>query len=183
MGEPCVKKSFPTHEAVVLTGFSKYMLDYLAREQIFVASLPPAGERRRGKRREYSYEDLILLRALHAICVGRGKVRNLKSALAAFRRDFGQIAPGQKIARHLVVQGDELCVVTETGTLRQLRNGQMTLSLVVNLSEVRDEIDSQIDYDTETKCFALKSKAAVAAEAERAKNWQPIAQRRLVATG
>lgn len=183
MKKQSIKKSFVIHEAAVLTGFSKYMLDYLAREKIFEASLPPIEERRRGKRREYNYEDVVLLRALRAICNGRGKIRNLKQALVAFRREFGQISPGQKIGRHLVVQGDELCVVTANGTMRQLRDGQMTLSLVVGLAEVRDEIDSQIDYDADTKSFTLKSKTAAAAEAEKAKIWHPIAQRRLASAG
>lgn len=183
MNRQSVKKSFVIHEVVVLTGFSKYMLDYLAREQIFEASLPPVEERRRGKRREYSYEDVVLLRALHAICVGRGKIRNLKSALVAFRREFGQISPKQRIARHLVVQGDELCVVTANGTMRQLRDGQMTLSLVIDLAEVRGEIDSQIDYDADTESFTLKSKIAAKAEAEKAKIWHPIARRRLATAG
>lgn len=183
MSRRSVKKSFAIHEVVVLTGFSKYMLDYLAREQIFEASLPPIEERRRGKRREYSYEDLVLLRALHAICAGRGKIRNLKSALVAFRKEFGQISPKQRIARHLVVQGDELCVVTANGTMRQLRDGQMTLSLVIDLAEVREEIDSLVDYDAITESFTLKSKAAAAAEAEKAKIWHPIAQRRLAIAG
>jgi len=183
MSKQSVKKSFAIHEVVVLTGFSKYMLDYLAREKIFEASLPPIDERRRGKRREYSYEDLVLLRALRAICVGRGKIRNLKTALVAFRKEFGQISPRQRIARHLVVQGDELCVVTANGAMRQLRDGQLTLSLVVDLAEVRDEIDSQIDYDTDTESFTLKSKTAAAAEAERARIWHPIAQRRLASAG
>jgi hypothetical protein len=183
MNRGSVKKSFLIHEAVVLTGFSKYMLDYLARENIFEASLPPIEERRRGKRREYSYEDLVLLRALHAICAGRGKIRNLKSALVAFREEFGRISPGQRIARHLVVQGNELCVVTANGTMRQLRDGQMTLSLVVDLGEVRDEIDRQIDYDADAESFTLKSETAAAAEAEKAKIWRPIAQRRLASAG
>jgi len=59
----------------------------------------------------------------------------------------------------------------------------MTLSLVIDLAEVRDEIDSQVDYDARTESFTLKSKTAAAAKAEKAKIWEPIAQRRLATVG
>ena len=71
MANSTVKRTFFTHEAVVLTGFSKYMLDYLAREDIF----RPSGRKEgiSGSKREYSFEDVVLLRALKTICAGKGK--------------------------------------------------------------------------------------------------------------
>jgi hypothetical protein len=179
MNSQSVKTFFAIHEVVVLTGFSKYMLDYLARDGIFEPSLPPPEERRRGVRRKYSYQDVVLLRALYSICDGSGKIRHLKEALTAFRKAFGHITPEHEIAKHLVVQGSELCVTDERGTIKQLRDGQLTLTLVVGLSEARDEIATKMRYSPNSGGYKLTPKIAAAAAAERQKVWQPIKGRRL----
>lgn len=182
MNQPTsVKFSFVIHEVIVLTGFSKYMLDYLSREDIFKPVEPEAG--RRGLKRQYSYQDVVLLRALHVICTGRGKIRNLREALVAFRQEFGRITPGQRIDRQLVVQGNELCVVSEADSPRQLRNGQLTLSLVVDLEVVSSEINSKVEFDADKGAFALKGEFAAMAEEERLRLWHPIKARRLAASG
>lgn len=179
MKEKKVKTSFPGHEVVVLTGFSKYMLDYLARDGIFEPSLPPPEERRRGARRSYSYQDLVLLRALKAVCDGGGKIRHLKASLTAFRKEFGHITPKHDIARHLVVQGNELCVSDGQGTVKQLRNGQLTLALVVDLVEAKNEITSKVKYHPASGGYSLNPEVSQAAYAEKQKIWQPIKERRL----
>src|SRR5690242_3896152 len=89
------KTHFFTHEVIVLTGFSKYMLDYLVREEIFVPSL--GSQRIKGLKRRYTYQDVVLLRTLHEICVRKGKISHLRDALNRFRREFGSLLPGQRV--------------------------------------------------------------------------------------
>jgi hypothetical protein len=178
MNHKSVKTSFATHEVVVLTGFSKHMLDYLARDEIFVPSLSPCDERDRGKRRAYSYQDVVLLRALKKVCEGRGKIRYLKAALAAFQKEYGPITPATKIERHLVLQGNELCVTDDQGAIRQLRDGQLTLSLIVGFVDARDDIGAKLNYDHLSGGFELLPEIERAARIERDKNWLPIKARR-----
>lgn len=171
-----VKSSFALHEVVVLTGFTKNMLDYLAREDIFA---PNRNESEgRGKRRLYSYEDVVLLRALHAICRGRGKIRFLKRSLATFRSETGPIAPGQRIDQLLVVEGDKLCVRDPSSNLRELATGQLAFSFVVDLLEVTAAIAGCLDIDSQSGIAKLNTVAALHAERVRQGAWGPIKARR-----
>src|SRR5262245_27260453 len=133
-----VKKDFAIHEVVVLTGFSKHMLDYLVREEIFLPRIQTP--RVRGVRRRYAYEDVVLLRALKAICVGKGKIRHLRDALRQFRDEFGALRPGQRVDKTLFVQGNELSVYDDLDRNRQLRTGQMTFAFVADLALISREL-------------------------------------------
>lgn len=171
-----VKTHFAIHEVVVITGFTKYMLDYLAREEIFAPSVKAQGGR--GLKRCYTYEDLVILRVLHRICASNGKIRHLKEALLKFRREFGPVKPGQKLDQHLFVQGKELCTFTRTEGGRQIRSGQMTFSFVIDLSIVTKEIAECVVVKPRTKGFVLTAKVAERAEAERQRIWAPVKERR-----
>jgi hypothetical protein len=152
------------------------MLDYLAREEIFRPSDDEG--RLRGRRRRYSYEDLVLLRALHTICAGKGKIRHLKESLAALRAEVGHLTPGQRLDRLLFVEGDELCLRTGDDGGRQLRTGQLTLTLVVDLRAVSTLLAGAISTDKKSGVVSLKPEAAARAEMERQRSWAPIKARR-----
>jgi hypothetical protein len=171
-----VKSSFGIHEVVVLSGFSKHMLDYLRRDNIFGPSKGP--REGRGRKREYTFEDVVLLRALHGICEGKGRIRHLRAALAAFRAEFGPLRPGQRVTQHLVVQGDQLCVRTNAG-LRELRNGQMTLGFVVDLAAVTAELSKCVDV-TADGSFRLQADVARKAEEVRRTAWAATRARRVL---
>jgi hypothetical protein len=174
-----VKGDFSVHEAVVLTGFSKYMLDYLAREEIF----EPTGReiRRRGIRRVYSFDDVVLLRALFAICNGKGKIRHLKASLRRFREEFGSITAAQRLERCLFVHGDELCVRSNEQVARQLSTGQMLFSFVVDLASIEKEVSNNVVIDSSMRKTCLVPRMALRAEQERQRHWEAIRLRRLKA--
>lgn len=174
-----VKTTFSVHEVAHLTGFSKYMLDYLERDEIFVASVPR--EASQGRRREYTYADVVLLRGLHTICKGRGRVRFLREGLQRFREEFGPLSPGSRVDKKLFVLGDRLHVMTEEEGGRALQDGQLTLTLVVDLPKLSGEIASQILPGPVPESFELTPEAKAGAEAVRQKVWSPIRDRRSAA--
>lgn len=180
MSAASVKSTFKIHEAVVLTGFTKHMLDYLAREDIFRPN-HEEGKGARGKRRYYSYEDVVLLRALHGICASKGKIRHLKASLAVLRREIGPLKPRQRLDQLLFVEGDELCLRTGGEGGRQIRTGQLTLALVVDLRAVTGHLADTIQMDEISGVVSLKPKAAEMAELERQRIWRPIKARRVAA--
>jgi hypothetical protein len=174
---PPVKSTFLVHEVVALSGFTKHMLDYLAREDIFA----PSEGGGRGRARHYSYADVVLLRALNSICVGKGKIRHLRAALAKFRAEIGPMRPGQRLDKQLFVQGDELCFVSAAEGSRQLRTGQMTFSFVVDMSAVSQGVADGVVPVPGTLDFALTEEAAAKAESERQKVWLALRTKRAVA--
>jgi hypothetical protein len=175
MSNSQVKKFFTVHEVVVLTKFSTHMLSYLAREEILAPSL---GGKRRGVRRQYAYEDVVLLRALYSICAGKGKIRHLKTALAKLRADIGSIRPGTQLEELLFVEGDELCLRTGADVGRQLRNGQHTFSFIVDLKHASASVADAISVNTKSGAFSLKPRVAAKAESERQRSWSLIRNRR-----
>jgi hypothetical protein len=173
-----VKSFFVIHEVVVLTGFTKHMLDYLAREDIFrPSSKVEAG---RGKRRRYTYEDVVLLRALNSICAGKGKIRHLKAALLSFRKEFGPVAPGQRLEKQLFVVGDELCTYTGAEGGRQLRSGQLTLGFFVDLAVISQGVADCVEVQPGSNVFKLTQDAAREAEEVRQGIWAPMKAKRAV---
>lgn len=174
-----VKTTFSIHEVVHLTGFSKYMLDYLDRDEIFVASIPRANVR--GLKRQYSYADVVLLKGLHAICQGRGKVRFLKEDLRRFRDEFGPLSPGTRVDKKLFVLGDRLHVMTDEEGGRALLDGQLMLTLVVDLPALSGEIACQILPGPVPESFELTPEAEIAAEVVRQQILAPIRERRAAA--
>lgn len=176
MSTGSVKRTFLTHEVVVLTGFSKYMLDYLAHEDIF----RPTGrsELASGKARTYSFEDVVLLRALKTICVGKGKIRHFSQSLKNYRSTFGPFEHGQSVERFLVVQGNRLCAYDGGEGAIDLITGQRTLSFVVDLGAVMRSVSRQVVFDKRTNELRLTKAAKLKADAERERAWAPIRERR-----
>lgn len=176
MVDSTVKRTFFTHEAVVLTGFSKYMLDYLAREDIF----RPSGRNESipGSKRNYTYEDVVLLRALKTICTGKGKIRHFTQSLKSYRRKFGPLQPGQRIEKFLVVQGNRLCAYDSGDSPIDLITGQRTLSFIVDLGMVVRDLEQHVVLDRTTNAFKLTKTAKLKADAEKERNWETIRARR-----
>ena len=166
---------FRLHEAAALSGFSKYMLDYLAREDIF---RPEAGVGGRGVARKYSFADIVVLRALRQICKDRGRVRHLRSALGVFRDEFGPIEVGQRIDQLLFVQGGELCLRTADQADRELRTGQLAFSFVVDLDQLAKEVAASLIIDVKTNLVRLEPGKAEEAEGIRQKVWAAVRQKR-----
>lgn len=176
MDNSVIKHTFFTHEAVVLTGFSKYMLDYLAREDIFRPSGRKDGVP--GSKRKYSFEDVVLLRALKTICAGKGKISHFTKSLKSYRRTFGPLLLGQKIEEFLVVQGNRLCAYDGGEGTIDLITGQRTLSFVVDLGMVVRDVERHVVLDPRTNALRLTKAAKLKADAERERNWAPIRARR-----
>jgi hypothetical protein len=170
-----VKAHFDVHEVVALTGFSKHMLDYLSREDIFVAT--GHLERVRGRKRRYSYDDVVLLRALKLICSSKGKVRHLRESLRKFRSEFGPIEPGQQLSRTLFLDRNKLAVYSYGEAARQLTSGQHIFSFVADLSVITREVSNAVVID-DAGLFRLTPAMARKAEQERQRIWQPIQARR-----
>jgi hypothetical protein len=172
-----VKASFAIHEVVVLTGFSKYMLDYLARERIFCPTPHQNEASGRGRRRAYSFSDVVLLKALRSICVANGRIRHLRDALQALRDEIGPLSPERRLDKMLFVEGAELCVRSGAEVGKQLRTGQLTFGFVVDLGALVREIGDAVicDHAGHVKLGTL---ASTAAEAVRQSHWEPIRARR-----
>lgn len=156
-----------------MTGFSKHMLDYLEREQIYVSSGNPT--KGRGNRRLYNYADIVLLRALKTICDDVGKIRHLKMSLDAFKQRYGGLQPGMSPGAFLIARRGKLYV--KNGSLvEETVTGQQAFSFVVDMSAVTKSLESK--FSNLEISFNLKNNVLRQAEEIRQRHWAPIQQRR-----
>ncbi|MEQ9303035.1 MAG: MerR family transcriptional regulator, partial [Marinoscillum sp.] len=98
---------FSSKEAIVLSGLSRTMLDYLVRSKLHV----PTGEKhcgRRGARRCYSFGDIVTLRALASLLNAGVSVMNLKRALKKLSSAHKEIEPGKLPGKYLVTDGKDI---------------------------------------------------------------------------
>lgn len=170
MAKPVAKSYFTTFEVVVLTGFTKYMLDYLERDKVFVRGEDSATGRR-GRARRYSFTDVVWLRALHTICSEMGRIRHLRGALARLRDRHGPIQPGTSVSKRLFVHGNEIFSVSESKAIERLRDGQLAFSFVVDLGRITEEIGSKVLVELDTGRFVVSPKVARIAKAHRRRHW------------
>ena len=164
-----VRSYFLIHEVEHFTGFSKYMLDYLVRDEIFQPSLSTTD--RRGVTRRYSYADVVLLRALSNICQAKGKICHLRESLLQLRMTIGPLKPATSLKQLLFVEGNELCLRTSAESALVLRSGQMLLAAVVDLREVSEGVANGIVVESEDR-FRLTAEAEESAERIRQRHWQ-----------
>jgi len=167
-----IKFHFLIHEVCALTGFSKYMLDYLAREKIYVAG--DSSKNGRGVRRQYTYVDLVLLRALKAICDGSGKIRHLTQCLSHYRERYGEITPETQLNDVFVSYGGQLFVRDETGQATDALTGQMVFAFHVDLALVTKALAEQLEVDPETKSLSLTKEAQDRADGIRDEIWARV---------
>src|SRR5713226_1343969 len=78
-----VKKKFPVAEVHQLTGLKPRMLDYLYRAGVLIPTLDPSPGR--GRDRFYSFNDVVIGRALSDLLRCGISVSKLKKALAKLR--------------------------------------------------------------------------------------------------
>ena len=164
-----LKDYFTIHEAAELSRFSKYMLDYLVRDEIFLPEIVRT-QPNFGVRRLYSYGDVVLLRALRSIC-DQGKIRHLKDALLKFRLANGPICPGARLDQYLAVENNELCVYTPDEGAMELRSGQFTFGFVVDLKEVSAHIADAVVVDASDR-FRLRDELFQLVETKRQEAWK-----------
>jgi DNA-binding transcriptional MerR regulator len=136
---------FSAKKAVSLCGFgSVAMLDYLQRTGIFI----PAGSRKkqRGKRRTYTFRDLLVLKAIKRLLDSGASVANLKASLEEFQKrkwtaDASSLEDKDGVIRYLIVSADSIFLKKDANTLIDLSHkGQLTFSFIVDLDNLHSEL-------------------------------------------
>ena len=134
---------FTARQARSLAGFRNvYMIDYLARSGVVRPSV--AANPGRGRRRLYSFADVVLLRALNRLLERGIPVRGLKNAQATYKRLHKDVKAGQLPARYLITDGDRVLYIESPSQIVDLTNdGQLAFAFVVDMLPINDEVLTQ----------------------------------------
>jgi DNA-binding transcriptional MerR regulator len=115
------------------------MVDYLCRHGIIVPSGPR--KRGRGRPREYTFGDVVMLRSVAALLRAGVSVARLRDSLVALRRRHPEITPHTIPARYLVTDGEAVYFSSGKEPLETLdRAGQFTFGFVLEVRRVRAEV-------------------------------------------
>lgn len=140
------KEHFSVGDASKLSGVTVTMIDYVEK----LESLMPSGPKTRckGVEREYSFADVVMLRALRRMLDAGLSVKKLKSALAELnvRRT---LTPDALPADLLLTDGKEVYFKHSKDVLEQINNRQFAFAFVIEMSRLRREVTKQLDIKRE----------------------------------
>jgi DNA-binding transcriptional MerR regulator len=155
--KPVVKKKFSVAEVHQLTGFKPRMLDYLYRAGVLIPTLDPSPGR--GRDRFYSFNDVVIGRALNDLLRCGISVSKLKKALAKLRSDPA-ITPDYLPGKYLVTDGTEVFFTNRKDVFVNLnKDGQLAFAFIFGARRLRDEVLE--------KCAAMVATAAAPRRAAR----------------
>lgn len=137
------KNWFELREAAQLSGLKRPMVDYLCRQGILIPSGPK--NRGRGRPRQYSFGDVVVLRVLATLLRAGVSVARLKRGLVSLRRHHPEITPTSLPARYLVSDGRHIYLRHDENVVEGLdTTGQFSFAFVLHLDHLRREVLTQL---------------------------------------
>ncbi|WP_417320956.1 MerR family transcriptional regulator [Emcibacter sp.] len=134
---------YTVDDAAKLSGLSKTMVNYLCRHEL----LEPTASKRpgRGRARQYTFGDIVILRALCRLLDAGVSVARLKTALKNIKKYHPKITPNSLPAKYIVTDGKEVFFRHTQESLELLdSNGQMAFAFVIELGILQNEINAAI---------------------------------------
>ncbi|MEQ1515515.1 MAG: hypothetical protein ABL931_03395 [Usitatibacteraceae bacterium] len=133
-----IRNTFTAEEAALFSGLTKTMLNYLCRTKLAVPT--SQGKRGRGRKRAYTFGDVVLLRALARMLIAGISVSRLRRGLQTLRKRHAEITPSNIPATHLVTDGRQIFLQHSAEVLESLSNGQFAFAFVLELDSVKRDV-------------------------------------------
>ena len=132
--------------AARLSGWSVYMLDYLARSDVLLPAVPARAQRQHGRPRKYLFGDIVVLCALHQLTSRGVSVLRLRPSLKAIRPVHAKITASKIPARYLLTSGDTVSLVSARRLSSELTNHGKA-AILLDLHALRGELLETIKSD------------------------------------
>ena len=129
-----------------LTGLPRTMLDYLCRSEVLRPSAVPC--RGRGRRRLYSFSDLVLLRVIARLLESGISVLKLRKSLAALRKRHPELATRRIAGSLLVTDGVRIYLRQSAQVVEDLACGQLEFAFVIQLDGVKRDLGRLVHSST-----------------------------------
>jgi DNA-binding transcriptional MerR regulator len=125
-------------KAARLSGLSLPMVNYLCRSQIVEPSCNcPRGH---GRRRHYSFADVVALRLIARLSQFGVSPTRLKGAWKGLRKHHPEITLTSLPASHIATDGENLILCQPGESVERLVDGQMAFAFVVELAPLQKEV-------------------------------------------
>jgi len=136
---------YTTKQAAKLSGLTIHMTHYLCREGLVKPKCQDKNKKGKGKKRDYTFSNVVLLRALGKLLSTGISVSKLKKGLRETKKDWLKISHDRIPCKYLVSNGKTLYfksskrkALIELGT-----GGQSVFAFVLELKIIRDEVSEQ----------------------------------------
>jgi|SRR6185437_15037873 len=131
---------FRTGEVQRLSGLTKYMVDYLCRHGLLSASLSQG--RGYGKRRLFSFTDILLARSLKKLLAGGISVLALRTVMAQLHEELNSDSPAVLRDTRVVIRGRKVYLSKPDRFPSDLMaGGQLSFSFVLEIEELWDHAE------------------------------------------
>jgi DNA-binding transcriptional MerR regulator len=121
--------------AAQLSGLSLVMVNHLCRHKMVMST--GSTKRGRGRARQYTYTDVLLLRVIQKLLTQGISVLRLKKCLTALQRNEGHVG---LLTKKFVATNGVHIYFGNGEILEQLGSGQMAFAFVIELKALRDEV-------------------------------------------
>lgn len=139
---------FDLKTAARVSGLSASMVDYLCRTGIVRPSA--SRYRSRGKKRLYTFADIVMLSTIKRLLNKGVSVMRLKDAIKTLRKRYAAITPDFLPAQYLVTDGKWVLFKSPDTVLEELnRGGQFAFSFVVDMKSVHQDVLAKINFSQE----------------------------------
>lgn len=139
-----ILERFTARDAVRVSGIrTPSMLDYLARSNIVIPSIQPTPGR--GKRRYYSFTDLVVLRMVAQLLAQGLSPKRLKLAFVELRRQLPLLQGDKSSALFLITDGKHVIWRKSASELVDLTDsGQLAFSFFVDARKITDAVELEV---------------------------------------
>ncbi len=144
--------SYTTKQVAKLSGLAITKVNYLC----LVGLVRPSGksQSRRGKAREYTFGDIVILRSVARFLHRGVPISELKVAFQAIRARHSEITPRSLPADLILTDGKKVYFRDKSETLETLdHDGQFAFAFVLELKSIREEVLSELDQINEAGGF------------------------------
>jgi DNA-binding transcriptional MerR regulator len=137
--------SFDAEQVARLSGLSCYMVDYLARSKIVKPTLLPNPGR--GRRRRYSFGDIVVLRTVATLLKSGVSVAKLRRGVSILQKKYGRDVSNTP-ADFFCTDGKNVYFRDASGVLSDLsEGGQQVFAFVIDLKRVHAETERIISAE------------------------------------
>jgi DNA-binding transcriptional MerR regulator len=132
---PKARIEFHTREVEILSGLSKHMVDYLCRHGVLSASF--SSDRHYGKRRRFSFTDVLLARSIQKLLHAGISVLSMRRALLELYKQLNSNSPSALRDRRIIIRGGiPYLSLPAKPPLNLLAGGQMAFTFVLEIEDL-----------------------------------------------
>jgi DNA-binding transcriptional MerR regulator len=133
---------FTVKQTAKIAGLSVSMVNYLCRVGIAVPSQPRnAG---RGRRRRYTFGEIVFLRAVARLLEAGVSVKRLKESFGDLNAKLRKIGPVPAVMGHLVTDGKRIYHQETSIKIEDLTSGQKCFAFLIELGPIQKEVAKEI---------------------------------------